>query len=80
MKKLAIRTWILMVLVMPSIGNACTVCTGDAEAPMTRGMIAGVAILLGITFSVLACFGAFLVYLARRASSMNQSLGMMEAV
>ena len=69
--------WILLCMAMPTISSACSVCMGDPEAPMTRGMIAGVGLLLGVTFTVLACFGAFLVYLARRSSLIQQSEGML---
>jgi hypothetical protein len=68
---------ILICMAMPTISSACSVCMGDPEAPMTRGMIAGVGLLLGVTFTVLACFGAFLVYLARRSSLIHQSEGML---
>jgi hypothetical protein len=46
---------------------ACSVCYGDPESPITKGMNAGIWFLLGITGCVLAAFGGFIVYLARRA-------------
>ena len=45
---------------------------------MTRGMFAGVGLLLGVTFTVLACFGGFLVYLSRRASLFHKSQQMLD--
>jgi len=65
-------------MAMPTMSSACTVCMGDPEAPMTRGMIAGVGLLLGVTFAVLGCFGAFVVYLSRRSSLYHKSQGMLE--
>ncbi len=34
---------------------------------MTKSMQAGIWVLLAVTGVVLACFGAFIIYLARRA-------------
>lgn len=80
MKRVFTTICMLTWLAVPSISNACSVCMGDAEAPMTRGMIAGVGLLLGLIISVLAVFGAFIVYLNRRASNTHRPPQALEAV
>ena len=60
---------------IPSLSLACTVCMGDPEAPMTKGMIAGVGVLLIVTACVLASFGSFFIYLMKRASRINHMSG-----
>lgn len=46
---------------------ACPVCFGQNDSPMARGTNLGVLFLLGVVGFVLASFGAFFLYLARRA-------------
>ena len=48
-------------------GNACTVCMGDPEAPMTKGVQAGIAVLLMITACMLLCFAIFFYNLRKNA-------------
>ena len=68
-----------VVTAAPTLCEACTVCMGDPEAPMTRGMIAGIAVLLAITAAVLAGFASFFICLARRASAARDVPGMSKA-
>jgi hypothetical protein len=69
----------LSASIIPSLSQACTVCMGDPEAPMTKGMIAGIGVLLLVTACVLASFGSFFIYLMKRASRMNHVSGVTEA-
>ena len=48
---------------------ACEVCYGNADAgtPMITGARLGVALLLAVTFAVLAAFAKFFFYLRARA-------------
>jgi hypothetical protein len=46
---------------------ACAVCMGLGDAPLAKGMNAGVLVLLGVTGGMLACIGAGVALLARRA-------------
>jgi hypothetical protein len=46
---------------------ACPVCFGAADSAMTKGMQAGIMMLLAVTVSVLGAVGAFFfIYLRRR--------------
>ncbi len=47
---------------------ACPVCLGASDTPAVQGMRMAIVFLLGVTGSVLAGFGAFFVYLTRRAT------------
>ncbi len=48
--------------------EACTVCFGDPNSPITKSAEMGVWFLLGVIFAVQAAFAAFFfVYLRKRA-------------
>jgi hypothetical protein len=57
---------ILSLLTAPHLLWACAVCFGQSDAPMAVGTNMGIFLMLGVTVAVLAAFGAFFVYLARR--------------
>jgi hypothetical protein len=46
---------------------ACPVCFGASDAPMAVATNLGIFVMLGVVAVVLACFGAFIFYLNRRA-------------
>jgi hypothetical protein len=46
---------------------ACPVCFGASDTPAVQGAKMAIIALLGVTGSVLGAFGAFFVYLMRRA-------------
>ena len=46
--------------------TACSVCMGAADDTMTRGMQAGILVLLAIIGCVLVGLGGFIGYLAHR--------------
>lgn len=50
----------------PSV-QACAVCFGQTDSPLGKGLHWGVLALLGFIFAMLAAFGAFAVFLARRS-------------
>jgi hypothetical protein len=54
----------------PRVALACPVCFGALEGPVADGTNKAVLALLGVTLGVLASFGAFFVYLVRRARAM----------
>jgi hypothetical protein len=46
--------------------SACSVCYGNPESPLTKGMQAGIWVLLGCIFTLLSCFaGLFLYWMSR---------------
>lgn len=54
-------------LSVPS-AQACSVCFGDPDSDLTKGLNAGVLALLIVVSMVLAGFAAFFVFIARRSS------------
>jgi len=51
----------------PRVALACPVCFGDANEPMTIAAKNGIWFMLAIVAAMLTAFGAFFVYLMRRA-------------
>src|SRR5437763_150649 len=47
----------LLILIAP-IANACPVCFGNPDSPMTKGTNNGIAVLLGVVFFVQIGFAA----------------------
>jgi hypothetical protein len=58
---------VLAVLVAPRPALACPVCFGQSDSPLAIAMNTGILFMLGVIVAVLGCFGAFIVYLMRRA-------------
>ena len=52
---------------------ACAACYGVSDAPMARGMNAGIYALLGVIGTVLCGAATFFVFLARRASAVAKA-------
>jgi hypothetical protein len=57
----------LAILAAPRAAFACPVCFGRSDSPMAVGTNMAIFFMLGLTGAVLAAFGAFIVYLIRRA-------------
>lgn len=53
---------------MNSLVLACSVCFGQSDSPLAKGINMGLFVMLGVTFFVLAGFGSFIFYLFRRQS------------
>ena len=51
------------------MASACSVCFGGTDSQLSRGMLAGVLVLLLVVLSVLGGFVVLFVYLARRAAA-----------
>ena len=47
---------------------ACSVCYGDPNSPMTKGVEAGVLVLLAVVGGVLLLIGSLLLFWMRRAA------------
>jgi hypothetical protein len=57
----------LALVAIPRAARACPVCFGQSDSPMAWGTNVAILFMLGVTGAVLAGFGAFIVYLMRRA-------------
>jgi hypothetical protein len=67
----------LAMLFAPCAAHACAVCFGNSDSKLSKGMLAGVLVLLLVVLAVLGGFVALFIYLARRAAAIaaleNQS-------
>ena len=52
-------------LLMTSLSEACTMCMGEADAPIATAVNASIGLLLGVLVIVASFFVRFLVFLAR---------------
>ena len=59
---------VLFTLLFPAVTQACSVCFGDPDSDLSKGLNAGVLALLIVVSMVLSGFAAFFVFVARRAS------------
>lgn len=53
----------------PGLARACSVCYGDPDSAMSRGLGWGIAALLGVVLVVLGGVTSFFVYVGRRSGS-----------
>ena len=66
-KSIALSAFAL--LFVPRAAQACSVCFGGSDSQLSRGMLAGVLVLLLVILSVLGGLVALFVHLARRAAA-----------
>ena len=64
---------LVAVLAVPRVALACPVCFGASDSLAAMGMNNAILALLIVTVGVLSSFGAFFIYLMRRASAVHQS-------
>ena len=57
----------LGILGAPRAALACPACFGQNDSPLAWGVNMGILAMLIVTVGVLAGFGTFFIYLARRA-------------
>ena len=57
----------IVMFLCPSAIEACAVCFGAPESPMTKGMQWGIASLIFILVPVLGGVGGLFVFLSRRS-------------
>jgi len=62
----------LAMLAWPSALEACAVCFGTPDSPMTKGMRWGIASLIFILVPVLGGVGGFFVFLSKRGKAYAQ--------
>lgn len=48
---------------------ACSVCYGDPNSSMSKGLTWGIAVLLGVVVTVLGGITTFFVYLAKKSAT-----------
>jgi hypothetical protein len=52
---------------------ACSVCYGDPNSPITKGVEAGVLVLLGVVGTVLFGLASLLLFWVRRAANLENN-------
>jgi len=52
---------------MPEAAEACSVCFGNPESSMTKGLQMGITVLLGVLVVVLGSFALFFLNLRKKA-------------
>jgi len=70
---------LLAGLLAAPASQACAVCFGQTDSPLGKGLHWGVLVLLAVIFLMLAAFGAFAVFLARRAAVVDAERAAEEA-
>ena len=55
------------VIDLPAMAQACSVCYGDPESNMSKGLAWGIAVLLGVVVTVLGGIGTFFVYISKKS-------------
>ena len=61
----------LALLGVPRLALACPVCFGQSDAPLAQAINTGVIAMLVVVAGMLGSFATFIVYLARRARSID---------
>ena len=62
---LAFAAWSLAS--QPAVVQACSVCYGDPDSSMSRGLGWGIVTLLGVVLAVLGGISTFFVYIAKKS-------------
>ena len=57
--------WALLLNSLPL--QACSVCYGDPDSAMSKGLGWGIAVLLGVVVMVLGGIATFFVYIAKKS-------------
>ena len=62
---------VAVVLLSASDASACAVCYGDPNSPLTKGMNAGIWVLLGCIFTLLTGFASLFLYWMSRSRRLS---------
>ena len=62
---------LIILLLMPSFLDACAVCYGAPDDPMTNGMNMAILFLISVIGFVLMGIVTVIIYFARRAKFVN---------
>lgn len=71
-RAVVIGVFVLAALLTPQISDACAVCFGNPNAPMTKGTTNGIAFLLGTVVFVQIGFVAMFWSFWRRAQTLRR--------
>ena len=63
---------LLGIFFRPAWARACAVCFGDAHSSQTKGVFAGVAMMMGVTAFVLSSVIVTVFVWARRAKALQK--------
>ncbi|MBX3745831.1 MAG: hypothetical protein KF833_11040 [Verrucomicrobiae bacterium] len=61
---------------LPMAAEACSVCFGQTDSPLGKGLHWGVFALLMCIMGTLVAFGTFAVYLVRRAAAVEAEMAL----
>src|SRR5215467_3173909 len=53
----------------PIASQACAACYGEPNSKMSKGLVAGISVLLIVVVSVLAGISTFFVYISKKSST-----------
>ena len=57
----------------PIASQACAVCYGEPDSKMSKGLVAGISVLLVVVVGVLAGISTFFVYISKKSSTESQT-------
>ncbi|MBI5473420.1 MAG: hypothetical protein HY961_13830 [Ignavibacteriae bacterium] len=69
---IALAAIVAALSILSQVAAACPSCYGDPTSTEVQGMKWAIVSLLGVTGTVLAAVGAFIVYLVKRARDLNR--------
>ena len=81
-RRLSTALWLVICSALISSARpamACSVCYGDPNSPMTKGVEAGVLVLLAVVVTLLTLLGSLLLFWMRRAANLGDSAKLLEA-
>ena len=64
---------LLLAAVQPLSATACSVCYGDPDSPVSKGLSWAIFVLVGIVMTVLAGVIAFFVHTSRQAARLEHA-------
>ena len=67
--RLTLPFLLCLLALNPISAMACSVCYGDPDSDMSRGLGWGIVVLLGVVVTVLGGIGTFFVHIAKKSST-----------
>ena len=68
----------LLLLAIPGLSNACAVCYGAQDSPMTDGINKAITFLLFVIGSVLLGIISVIMFFYRRSKLINENIGIIK--